>query len=206
MVCRDLLGICGTPGRLTKTIIVSKNPSLLSAYLHFTSYFIRTSDICFHRFEPVSAANSIEESIKTATLESPDMFRFRRNHSGDNNLRSSGFLNKTKRTSGSRSRLPSFNESSLSRHSRHPSTAKLPSQDSSASEPSVFDSRSRNPTAENIHRTNSISRSLAGISNTASRTSIAEVFMETATDDNKLQTVCQVAAQVLDTVRENEVW
>lgn len=160
----------------------------------------------FHRFEPISAASSIEESSSTV-VDSPDISRARRYYSGDNGFRSSGLFNKCKRTSGARSRVPSFDDQNVPRHSRH-STTKTFSQESSSPDQSVFDSRSRHTTAEgyHLHRTNSVSRSLAGISHVASRSSIAEeIYPDNATDANKLQTVCQVAATVLSTVKEAEV-
>ena len=106
---RDMFGCCGSPLRITKTIVVSKNPSLLNTYLHVLSYFIRTSDVSFHRFEPVTVPSSHSPSNIRLRNEPPQNTRTRQHHSGDN-LRSGTWLNKSKRTSGTKSRLPSFDD------------------------------------------------------------------------------------------------
>ncbi|XP_055353682.1 uncharacterized protein LOC129599470 [Paramacrobiotus metropolitanus] len=125
----DLLGICGSPARLTKTILVSQNQTLLDAYLHLLCYFVRTSDLAFHRFEPVVP---VQPASDTSTQ------RLRRFQSGDNFRPSSIFKHKHQ-SGSSRPRLQSLNEMGMGRSKRNPSMSKRNSDAGVGSDDSVFE-------------------------------------------------------------------
>ncbi|OQV15606.1 putative Folliculin-interacting protein 1 [Hypsibius exemplaris] len=205
----DLLGICGTPPRLTKTILVSQNSNLLNAYLHVMSYFIRTSDVVYHKFEPVNSPlagvphqpplGKENGSLvpNAAVTEFPENGRTRRHQSGG----SGTWFNKAKRISGPgpRSRLASFDESHV--------VPRLSRQDTSNSSTAVDQARDavdgvfkKHPILETFPIISS-SKSFSTLSGVGtSRSSITEensVFWETSTDDSKLQTVCEVASHLL---------